>query len=286
MTQDNSSAQLVERLRHKDSEAMSKAADLIEALTRPRPSTSSVEAVARAVQLWWMTQKHEPMHQNDALDLARAAIAALPSPEREPMREEWQPLRDLVDAARGLSHGVDWNNGTNAKLHGYRRKLLDALPGAEAALAALAPPPAHIRDTDEDADELAEHWRKQCNRYVNGFCSTRRCLVRGGYSGSGPVESVQEYLDAFVDGDFDKACGYIAEESKKKIETAGSCEDVLAKASKAVAGTDASMEGAKASPGKVSGKSGTVKVTTKGGLKIEIPVLVEDDRWKVNRGSQ
>lgn len=33
-------------------------------------------------------------------------------------------------------------------------------------------------------------WLKtQCNRYVNGICSTRRCLVRGGHeSGSGPVD--------------------------------------------------------------------------------------------------
>ena len=45
--------------------------------------------------------------------------------------------------------------------------------------------------TDKPDDELmrlAEHWEKQCNRYVNGTCMTRRCLVRGGYCGSGPVD--------------------------------------------------------------------------------------------------
>jgi len=108
-----------------------------------------------------------------------------------------------------------------------------------------------------------------------------------GYSGSGPVQSVQEYLDAFASGDYSKACGYIGDESKKKIETAGSCEGVLAKAGTQVKGTDADMKGAKAAPGTIASdqKSGTVKVTTRNGIKIEIPVLVEDNRWKVNRGT-
>ena len=39
-----------------------------------------------------------------------------------------------------------------------------------------------------DLIELAEHWEERCNRTTNGFCSTRRCLVRGGYCGSGPVD--------------------------------------------------------------------------------------------------
>jgi hypothetical protein len=33
---------------------------------------------------------------------------------------------------------------------------------------------------------LAEHWESQCNRYANGFCSTRRCLVRGGWEAGTP----------------------------------------------------------------------------------------------------
>jgi hypothetical protein len=106
-----------------------------------------------------------------------------------------------------------------------------------------------------------------------------------GYSGSGPVQSVQEYIDAFASGDYDKACSYIADESRKKIEAAGSCADVLGKAAKQVAGTDADMKGATASTGKVADSTGTVKVTTKNGIKIEIPVLIEGGRWKVNRGS-
>lgn len=37
--------------------------------------------------------------------------------------------------------------------------------------------------------ELATHWEKSCNRYVNGYCSTLRCLRRGGYEiNSGPCD--------------------------------------------------------------------------------------------------
>lgn len=44
---------------------------------KPYADKQAVERVARHIQLWWMTQKHEPMHQDDACNLARAAIAAL-----------------------------------------------------------------------------------------------------------------------------------------------------------------------------------------------------------------
>lgn len=40
----------------------------------------------------------------------------------------------LVEAARGLRNGVDWNNGMHAKLHGYRQKLLTALDECDALL--------------------------------------------------------------------------------------------------------------------------------------------------------
>jgi hypothetical protein len=44
-----------------------------------------------------------------------------------------EALKPLVDAAYGLSFGEDWNNGTQAKLHGHRQKLIDAVPRARAA---------------------------------------------------------------------------------------------------------------------------------------------------------
>lgn len=45
----------------------------------------------------------------------------------------------LVRAAQGLSHGEDWNNGTHAKTHGYRQKLLDALAALNAGNAEEKP---------------------------------------------------------------------------------------------------------------------------------------------------
>ena len=43
-------------------------------------------------------------------------------------------LKPLLDAATGLSFGEDWNNGTQAKLHGYRQKLIAAIPAARREL--------------------------------------------------------------------------------------------------------------------------------------------------------
>jgi hypothetical protein len=36
-------------------------------------------------------------------------------------------LEAVARAAEGLSHGVDWNKGTHAIIHGYRKQLLEAL---------------------------------------------------------------------------------------------------------------------------------------------------------------
>jgi len=73
----------------------------------------------------------EPREHHTICDEAASLIERLYR-ERERLREATRPL---VYAATGLSHGEDWNNGTHAKLHGYRQKLLDALPEAKAALA-------------------------------------------------------------------------------------------------------------------------------------------------------
>lgn len=46
------------------------------------------------------------------------------------------------------------------------------------------------KKTSSELRELANSiWlTEQCNRYAKGQCLTRRCLIRGGYSGTGPVE--------------------------------------------------------------------------------------------------
>lgn len=43
------------------------------------------------------------------------------------LRAQLTAAQEMAKAAEGLSHGADWNNGTHAKMHGYRQKLLDAL---------------------------------------------------------------------------------------------------------------------------------------------------------------
>ena len=54
------------------------------------------------------------------------------------VKELVEALKPLVEAADDLSFGADWNNGIHAKTHGYRQKLLDALPAARAALKAIS----------------------------------------------------------------------------------------------------------------------------------------------------
>lgn len=47
-------------------------------LTNPaKPSEAMIEAGATAIQLWWMTQKHEPMLRDNAIDLARTGYLAM-----------------------------------------------------------------------------------------------------------------------------------------------------------------------------------------------------------------
>lgn len=38
-----------------------------------------------------------------------------------------EQMYNLIEAAHGLSFGQDWNNGTHAKIHKYRTKLLDTV---------------------------------------------------------------------------------------------------------------------------------------------------------------
>ncbi|MBA3670251.1 MAG: hypothetical protein H0W71_09375 [Sphingomonas sp.] len=42
----------------------------------------------------------------------------------------------------------------------------------------------------DKATSLVEHLERQCNRHALGKCMTRKCLLRGGYSGTGPVGDV------------------------------------------------------------------------------------------------
>lgn len=55
------------------------------------------------------------------------------------LRKEVAELREVYEAARGLTYGTDWNQGTQAKNHGYRDRLIASVAAiAEARrLAAL-----------------------------------------------------------------------------------------------------------------------------------------------------
>jgi hypothetical protein len=43
------------------------------------------------------------------------------------LEAENKRLMAVFEAAHGLCCGVDWNKGTHAILHGYRKKLIDAV---------------------------------------------------------------------------------------------------------------------------------------------------------------
>jgi len=50
---------------------------------------------------------------------------------QEELETTIRKLRRVYEAARGLCHGYDWNDGTHAKLHRYRKQLVDAVNAIE-----------------------------------------------------------------------------------------------------------------------------------------------------------
>lgn len=78
----------------------------------------------------------------DELVPVKAARALLQSKEGGDAEQRLELLEAVFDAAMGLSYGEDWENGTHAKLHGYRRKLLTALGRAAHALGRKSSPQA------------------------------------------------------------------------------------------------------------------------------------------------
>ena len=97
--------------------------ELVERL-RERPLESGCSCIARAyVREVFATQS----------ELNATAASRLQQLEEENRRLR-EALEPLCQAAWGLSMGEDWNNGTHAKMHGYRNKLLAAIPAARAAL--------------------------------------------------------------------------------------------------------------------------------------------------------
>ena len=115
-----------------------------EALTRPQPSTSSVEAVARAIcgALYGPLEDGSWAVLSDAgrdslRRCAEAAIAALPSPEREPMREAASELYEALEEC----HRYVTQYGTSRAVGQLNAKVEAALAKARGT-----PAPAHIVD--------------------------------------------------------------------------------------------------------------------------------------------
>lgn len=73
--------------------------------------------VAPAIYHWWRVGEVEKAEK-----LIQRLVATA---RAEGRAEERKRFEKLVEAAKGLSYGVDWNNGTHAKT--YRPKLLEAL---------------------------------------------------------------------------------------------------------------------------------------------------------------
>lgn len=86
-----------------------------------RPERAEAERIVR--EEWRPYNLGEIVSLHMEADLEAALIKA----REEGRAEERERVAPLIEAATGLSHGTDWNNGTHAKLHGYRQKLLDAL---------------------------------------------------------------------------------------------------------------------------------------------------------------
>lgn len=97
-----------------------------------------------------MTEQSEPSQRS--MEIARASYQAMFDADAPKMsaairraarvidaelrkgEELARAVEPLVAAAQGLSLGTDWNKGTAAGYH--RQSLLDAIPAAQAALAA------------------------------------------------------------------------------------------------------------------------------------------------------
>jgi hypothetical protein len=62
-------------------------------MTQAMTNDELIERGASRIQLWWLTQKHEAMIRDDALDLAKAAITALQS-RADDVERLWDRLRE------------------------------------------------------------------------------------------------------------------------------------------------------------------------------------------------
>ena len=113
--------------------------------------------------------------------------------------------------------------------------------------------------------------------------TTRGYSAARGYAGATPAQAAQRYVAAFGSGDYSTACSLIARNTLAEVTQNGKfkCEDVYAKGGSKIATTQAFFKGATVSSPKVTGDNATVKVTSKAGRTIELPLVKEGGGWKV-----
>lgn len=120
-------------------------------------------------------------HLETALVEARAALAAsepTPASDEPPWDDRPPAPHTLLDYAEELTIAVNADGPDVPMLvEGVIERMRQA--ASEGAGEGL--------DAAKRAELIAFHGQ-QCNRVVNGYCGTGRCLKRGGYSGAGSVD--------------------------------------------------------------------------------------------------
>ena len=98
-----------------------------------------------------------------------------------------------------------------------------------------------------------------------------------------PVPAVTAYVEAFGAGDYATACEHIAQETLARVTSGGEhrCEDVYEQGGAEVEAARERLEGAETTDAQVNGGAGTVGVETAAGEGLRLPVVLEDDGWKV-----
>ncbi|MFL5845408.1 MAG: hypothetical protein ACJ762_11990 [Solirubrobacteraceae bacterium] len=104
-----------------------------------------------------------------------------------------------------------------------------------------------------------------------------------GYDGDGPVQVAQAYVDAFGSGDYAGACALIDAAALEKITQSGKfeCTEVYEKGGTDVQTTQEQFDGATVTDSEITDDRGNVTVKIASGQEIQLPVVIEDGKWKV-----
>ena len=97
------------------------------------------------------------------------------------------------------------------------------------------------------------------------------------FGGGGPDDAVKDFAGAAADGDFEKACDYLAEEVQAQADAVGGCATALESSV-----TDEDIEGdVETEVVEESGDTATVEATFEGEDPEELSMVKEDGDWKI-----